>query len=218
MTCTVLSPHAYAHAFLNRPVALTTPHPLHQTLHRLCAHQPHLSGPGRGVLRSTQGRRLQPLCSGRLSSDAASCHSDSVLVVCVFFGYLHRVLLCCSIVVMGAGRVVEMGSPADLLARPGSAFGAMVDETGPAAAVLRAAAVKHQSGQGYGDAGSEHTRFPSASPLFPPPPPNTHTHSHPHHLSPPPSYSPSHTRHMFRLPLPTLPSHKPSHNDPVPLH
>lgn len=52
------------------------------------------------------------------------------------------------IVVMGAGRVVEVGSPAELLARPGSAFGAMVDETGQAASVLRAAAVKHVGVEG----------------------------------------------------------------------
>ncbi|KNE66220.1 hypothetical protein AMAG_10458 [Allomyces macrogynus ATCC 38327] len=46
------------------------------------------------------------------------------------------------IVVMAAGRVAEIGAPADLLARPGSQFAALVDETGPSnAALLRRVAL-----------------------------------------------------------------------------
>ncbi len=48
------------------------------------------------------------------------------------------------VLVMGAGRLLELGSPAELLAMPGSQFSALVDETGPSSsAFLRAAAAEH---------------------------------------------------------------------------
>ncbi len=68
--------------------------------------------------------------------------SDSTVLIVAH--RLETILDCDEVVVMGQGRVVEMGAPADLLADPASAFRAMAVAAGIGVAPLGGARHKRK--------------------------------------------------------------------------
>lgn len=123
----------------NKPIALDTE--VHENGANLSLGQRQLLCLGRVLLRDSKICILDEATSA-VDVDTDRRMGETIrreMANCTLFIVAHRlhtIMGCNKVCVMNYGRVEEFGSPLELLDRPGSMFGSLVNETGPTTAAL----------------------------------------------------------------------------------